>query len=424
MDFKKKYFPYLIHIFLYVFFIIFAFIQNTPSEILKGLDKIISNSDILITDYIYTAGIGATFVNTSLLGLISIFLLLILKIEPNGSNIMSLWLITGFGMFGKNILNVWPIPIGVWLYSKYKGKPFKNYILTAILGTTLAPTVTQLSLASGLNFFEGLSIGFIIGIGIGFILPPITSHSMNIHFGFNLYNVGFAGGIIATALMSMLRAIGYNFDANFLWHSGSNELFGIFMIGLSLYFLLIGIFKINNWDKLKSNLIMINKETGRIPSDFLKKYGDIAYVNMGLLGIISTIFVLLIKGSLNGPTMGAIFTMIGFGCFGKNILNVIPVIIGSSLSAIVNIMKINSPSMVLSIMFSTGLAPISGYFGWKYGIIAGFLHVSMVMNIGYLHGGLNLYNNGLACGFVAMLLVPIISSLSKKTDYSHIIDIK
>ena len=37
----------------------------------------------------------------------------------------------------------------------------------------------------------------------------------------------------------------------------------------------------------------------------------------------------------------------------------------------------------------------------------------MVMNVGYLHGGLNLYNNGLAAGLVAMILIPIITDLKK-----------
>ena len=414
MHLKKIDSAYTIHIILCIFFIIFAFIIDSPLEILHGLNKIVSNPNILITDYIYLAGIGATFVNSALLGLLTISLFILAKYKPNGANIMSFWLITGFGFFGKNIFNVWPIMIGVWLYSKYKKTPFSNLVLVAILGTTLAPTVSQFSLASGLNF-----LGIIIGVLIGFILPPISKHSMRVHLGFNLYNVGFAGGIIATGVMSMLRAFGFDFDARFLWHSGSNLLFFMLMFSLSLYFIILGF--ILNKKEIKKTLHLINKESGKLPSDFYSIYGSVCYINMGILGIISTIFVIAVGGSLNGPTMGAIFTMIGFGCFGKNIFNIIPVMIGASISALVNVMPLNSPSMVLSIMFSTGLAPISGFFGWKYGILAGFLHVSMVMNIGYLHGGLNLYNNGLACGFVAMLIVPVICSLSKNKKFTDIL---
>ncbi|MDU2664819.1 MAG: DUF1576 domain-containing protein, partial [Clostridium perfringens] len=135
------------------------------------------------------------------------------------------------------------------------------------------------------------------------------------------------------------------------------------------------------------------------------------YFNMGVLCIFSTLFVLLINGDLNGPTIGAIFSMAGFGCYGKNLANSVPLIIGASLASLISISDINSPVTVVCILFSTGLAPISGYYGWPYGIIAGFLHIFMVFNIGQLHGGLNLYNNGLAGGFVAAIIVPVIESL-------------
>ena len=134
---------------------------------------------------------------------------------------------------------------------------------------------------------------------------------------------------------------------------------------------------------------------------------------MGILGLLSTSLVLIINGDLNGPTISGIFTIIGFGAFGKHLQNVIPVIIGALIGAYFNINPINSPSLILSILFSTALAPIAGKFGWLAGILAGVLHVNMVSNIGYLHGGLNLYNNGLGAGFVAMLLVPVLKAFKK-----------
>ncbi|MDZ7543082.1 DUF1576 domain-containing protein, partial [Clostridium perfringens] len=143
-------------------------------------------------------------------------------------------------------------------------------------------------------------------------------------------------------------------------------------------------------------------------------FGETCYINMGMLGFLATFLVIILNGDLNGPTISGIFTIIGFGAFGKHIRNVTPIIIGALLGAIININPINSPSLILSILFSTALAPIAGKFGWKIGILAGFLHVNMVTNIGYLHGGLNLYNNGLAAGFVAMLLIPVINIFKKE----------
>jgi hypothetical protein len=38
------------------------------------------------------------------------------------------------------------------------------------------------------------------------------------------------------------------------------------------------------------------------------------------------------------------------------------------------------------------------------------MHLTLVMNIGYLHGGVNLYNNGFSGGLVASILVPILEA--------------
>ena len=44
----------------------------------------------------------------------------------------------------------------------------------------------------------------------------------------------------------------------------------------------------------------------------------------------------------------AYFTIIGFGSFGKNIKNTIPIIIGATLAAISNINEVTSPALLLS----------------------------------------------------------------------------
>ncbi|MFO7736253.1 MAG: DUF1576 domain-containing protein, partial [bacterium] len=67
-------------------------------------------------------------------------------------------------------------------------------------------------------------------------------------------------------------------------------------------------------------------------------------------------------------------------------------------------------------LFGTTLAPIAGQYGLKAGVVAGFFHLSIVMNVLVLHGGLNLYNNGFAGGFVASFIVPLIDALKRKED--------
>lgn len=408
---KNFYPPYIVLSILYLFFIIFAFCLDTPSEIFNGLKEIILSPDILITDYMHVGGIGAALVNASLTSFCSLLLLTLIGIKPNGSTIMSLWLMTGFSLLGKNVFNIWPIIIGVYLFSKYQKEPFLNYILVALLGTSLSPIVSYISFES--NNYEPLSIilGILLGIIVGFILPPIASYSIKAHNGYNLYNIGFASGLLATLLMSIMRGLGINLNSRLLWHTGSNKILFILMFICCIYLIIVGlIYGKNN----KRNLSNINKQTGRLISDFYLIFGESTYINMGILGILSTLFVILIGGDLNGATICGIFTIIGFGSFGKNIKNTIPIIIGATIAGIFNVNEINSPSLLLSILFSTTLAPISGKFGWKYGILAGMIHVNIVANIGYLHGGLNLYNNGLAGGFVAMILIPLITTFKKE----------
>lgn len=408
---KNYYPPYVILSVLYLFFILFAFCLDSPSEIFHGLKSIILSSDILITDYMEVGGIGAALVNAALTSLLSLLLLIIIGIKPNGSTIMSLWLMTGFSFLGKNIFNIWPIILGVYLFSRYQKEPFLNYILVAILGTSLSPVVSQISFGS--NQYNLISIigGILLGIAVGFILPPIASHSIKAHNGYNLYNIGFASGLIATLLMSIMRGFGINLDSRLVWHSGSNKILSILLIICCVYLIIIGVIYGKN---KKSNIININKQTGRLISDFYILFGETTYINMGILGILATCFVILIGGDLNGATICGIFTIIGFGSFGKNVKNTIPIVIGATLAAIFNINEITSPSLLLSILFSTTLAPICGKFGWKYGVLAGIIHVNIVTNIGYLHGGLNLYNNGLAGGFVAMILIPLITTFKKE----------
>ena len=46
--------------------------------------------------------------------------------------------------------------------------------------------------------------------------------------------------------------------------------------------------------------------------------------------------------------------------------------------------------------------------------MAGFVHSSAALSVGFLHAGLNLYNNGFAAGIVASVLVPIIMAVTAR----------
>ena len=88
---------------------------DDPADILPGLQKIAETQDVLITDYVAIAGPGAAFVNSALVTLISTAVLFLARCPLNGFTITEIGLMSGFALFGKNMVNIWPIFLGTWL---------------------------------------------------------------------------------------------------------------------------------------------------------------------------------------------------------------------------------------------------------------------------------------------------------------------
>ena len=391
--------------------LIFGLFQSSIEDILKGLYRIIVEPDFLITDYIGVGGIGAAFVNSGLLTLISIFVLYWFNINITGSAISTVWLISGFSFFGKNIFNVWFIIIGVVLYAVYQKDKINKYIYIGLLGTCLAPMVTQIIFGMKGPKIISMPLGIVIGIGAGFILSPLSAYLMRMHQGFNLYNIGFTAGILGTVIVSLFKSYGFLIESRIIWSSGNNRTLSLFLFLMFASMMAIGLI-LDKGSIMK--LKRIYSYPGRLVTDFVLLEGfSVTLVNMGVNGILGVLYIIIIGGDLNGPTIGGIFTIAGFSSFGKHAKNMLPIFIGVYLGSITKIWNINDPSIQLAALFGTTLAPLAGEFGWKIGILAGFLHSSVVLNVSDLHAGFNLYNNGFAGGIVAAVLVPIIEAFRK-----------
>jgi hypothetical protein len=146
-----------------------------------------------------------------------------------------------------------------------------------------------------------------------------------------------------------------------------------------------------------------------------------ALMNMGLSGLVGLGYVLLIGGELNGPVIGAIYTIVGFAAFGKHPRNIVPVMLGVFLASLMKPWSATDPSILLAALFCTTLAPIAGRFGWHWGVVAGIVHSSAALSVGAVHGGLNLYNNGFAAGIVASVLVPVIIAVQSRKDKQDVL---
>ena len=395
--------------------LLMAFIFSDINELFSGLLKIIISRDVLLTDYIEVGGLGATLLNVSLLTLINIYFLWKLKINIGGFQIAAIFTIAGFAFFGKNIVNVWPIYLGGYLYARYQKKSYRNFIIVSMFGTALAPMITEFAYAFSFLNYGAIVIAAILGTVIGFVVPPIASHVLKAHDGYNLYNVGFAAGLIGTIVYSLMKSFGFVGGANMILSTDRDLFLKVFMLLFSIILIIIGYF-LNQKSFLKG-YSKILKLSGRAVSDFTSAAGiGMTLINMGIMGIIGLLYVIISKGVMNGPIVGGLLTIVGFAAFGKHPKNCLPIMIGVFLAAIVNVWDISSTATIIAGLFGTTLAPIAGGFGVIGGIIAGFIHLSVVMSSGALHGGMNLYNNGFSGGLVATILVPVLDVFKRRHD--------
>jgi Protein of unknown function (DUF1576) len=302
-------------------FIVFGFLVDRPKKIVRGMIDIVTTRDALFTDYFGVGGMGAAFVNAGLLTLYSSFIYYKSGAKLSGASVACLCLVLGFGLFGKNIMNVWFIVIGVFLYSRFKQEPFATHINTAFFGAALAPIFSEILFSTSLPIEVSLPLSVLTTLVIGFILAPAATQLFKAHMGFSLYNMGFTAGIVGTLVVALYKSYGFVPEPVMIWTSGSNLLLSGFLYALFISMIAIGRYA----DKcVLSKLKQIMGTSGQAPTDFIALVGfGPVLANMGLTGSIGTAYVLLVGGDLNGPDIGAILTIVGFAAFGKHPKNIV-----------------------------------------------------------------------------------------------------
>ncbi len=394
-----------------VMLLIVSFCVGDVREIAAGIKAIILSRDALITDYFALGGYGAAFFNSAVILTVGIVLVTVQKIPFTGLTIAALFINAGYALWGKNPVNIIPVLAGTWLYARTHRVHMSRHIYTALFGTCLAPFVTEMVYLLPYSAPVNIVCAVIIGIFIGYTLPPLSMHTASMHMGYNLFNVGFSGGILAFVMVCVLRSVGLESESVFVWTEGQPLPLAI---GLYAYFVLMTLaglwlsgWKIDDYRK-------ILRHPGRAVADFVMMNGvGGTLINMGTVGIVALTYVLLVGGDLSGPVVGAMLTAVGFSAFGAHLRNYVPVLLGVFLSTFVTRYEPSTPGIVLAAMFAVGVAPISGQFGPIAGIVAGFLHSAIVMCTASMYGGLNLYNNGFSAGWVAIIMIPALESFMK-----------
>ena len=384
---------------------------NSFNAVLKGFKDILLSPTVLLTDFIEVGGLGVAFIHSAIIGFLMLLLFQYYKLRINGLIIAAFFTVIGFSFFGKNLINIPPIFLGGIAYSRYQKISFRNVVLVIMFGTALSPIVSELMFSGIISEKYNIPAGIIIGVFIGFIVVPLSSHMLRFHDGFNLYNIGFTAGIIGTVITSLLRNMKVEIQSAYILYEKQIYSLWIMMLVGFILLILIGIYIKYN---ALSEYPKILRHKGRTITDFtsLDGYG-LTFINMGIMGMLSLGLVLVLGGVLNGPVLAGILTIVGFSAFGKHPKNAAPIVVGVIIAAVVFKADLSTTSVIIAVLFSTTIAPIAGTFGPFIGIIAGMLHFILVTKVGDIHGGMNLYNNGFSGGIVAGFLVPIVDAFKK-----------
>lgn len=297
------------------------------------------------------------------------------------------------------------------MYAKFQRIHMRDIIVIIMFSTGLSPIISELMFSNIILSPLNMVVGFVTGILIGFVIVPLSSHMLKFHDGYNLYNIGFTAGIIGTVFTSILRALDKEVEPVRIIYEAFDGHIKVLLIVLFMVLLGIGLYINQHAIKDYKKLFQY---TGRTVTDFtyLLGYG-VTFVNMGIMGLLTVVLVMLLGATINGPVLAAIFTVVGFSAFGKQPNNAWPVVAGVIIGAVYLGLDMSSTGLAITILFSTTIAPIAGAYGWIIGIVAGILHLAVVTNIGVVHGGINLYNNGFSGGIVAGFLVPILDAFKR-----------
>lgn len=415
---------------LIVYLLAVALWFASPVGILRGFAEIIGRSDRLLTDYMASAGMGTAFANAALMTGIHLLILHKWRLHLRSQHIAAILTLMGFSFFGKNPVNWLPLFLGVVSYAWFRRESAKEYATRALFVSALGPLVAEcrVQFDAFLQPYAGRSgavvlsvlLAALVGWLAGFVFSPLSESFVRFHQGFSLYNAGFAAGILAMIANATFRAFGIEIQSAEILVHGQTKALACFLLLWQVGVILVGSsLDRRAWARYRQLL----RTTGVNQHGYVQHFGAGAtLINSGMLGLLGTGYVLLVGGELNGPVLGAICTMMGFAFIGKNLWSAIPILLGVYLASLLHLVESNSTTAILAALFGTTLCPLSGYFGFLPGVFAGFLHMMLIVSVGSLNSGLNLYHNGFSGGFVAAILVPIYYAIGIRHRIPHALD--
>ena len=447
-------------IYLYPLFISLLFLVATPIAIVytkewdffDNLLRILTSPSKLVTDYFALGGLGSTFFNAAICGLCTNLIVYLSRAKANATILAGYMLMVAHCFYGLNFLNMWPPFIGMLLFCIVKKKRIGDNVHIAFFSTALAPFVSELCFRYTIDDFSlsavsvnwvGVALSLVCGLAIGFVIPALLPGTSAMHHGYSLYKAGLAIGILGIFLNAfMYSTLGIEEPADLVIANesyyalsyGYRGFMNVFFIILFSVTLICGF--IFNKKSLRSYKDLL-KCTGH-GTDFTDKFGmsvcmiNIAIYGFAIIAYLNLVFILpsIIPGlpegvGFTGATAGIVFAAITFAADGQHIKNVFPIAVGYIALFVLMILiclianhdipwSLSTQSYINGLAFATGLCPIAGKYGFRYGVIAGFMSAVICAVTAQMHGGFVLYNGGFNAGLTALVLIPVLDFYNVK----------
>ena len=447
-------------IYLYPLFISLFFLAATPIAVIytkewdffENVVRILFSPSKLVTDYFALGGLGSTLFNAAVCGLCTNFIVYISRPKPNATILAGYMLVVAHCFYGLNFLNMWPPLFGILLYCGLMNKKISENIHIAFFSTALAPFVSELcfryviedysSTSVSVNWV-GVALSLVCGLAIGFVIPALLPGTSAMHHGYSLYKAGLAIGILGIFINAfMYSTLGVEKpsatpivnDSYYALPYGYRGFMNVFFILLFLATFIVG-FILNK--KSVRGYRQLLECTGH-GTDFTDKFGmpvcmiNIAIYGFAMLAYLNLVFILpsifpgLPSGvGFTGATAGVILAALTFAADGQHIKNVFPIVVGYvALFGLVVVIcavagfdvpwTLSTQAYINGLAFATGLCPIAGKYGFRYGVLAGFMSAIICAVTAEMHGGFVLYNGGFNAGLTALVLIPILDFYNVK----------
>ena len=441
-------------IYLYPLFISLMFLVATPIAVVytkewdffDNLLRILTSPSKLVTDYFALGGLGSTLFNAAVCGLCTNLIVYISRAKANATILAGYMLVVAHCFYGLNFLNMWPPFIGMLLFCIVKKKSIGENIHIAFFSTALAPFVSELCFRYAIDDFTvtsvnvnwvGVALSLVCGLAIGFVVPALLPGTAAMHHGYSLYKAGLAIGILGIFLNAfMYSSLGVEEPADmvivnegyYALSYGYRGFMNVFFIILFSVTFIVG-FMFNK--KSMRYYRELLKCTGH-GTDFTDKFGmpvcmiNIAIYGLAIIAYLNLVFILpsIIPGlpegvGFTGATAGIVFAAITFAADGQHIKNVFPIVVGYiALFLLVVVIclisqfdipwTLSTQSYINGLAFATGLCPIAGKYGFRYGVLVGFMSAVVCAVTAEMHGGFVLYNGGFNAGLTALVIIPIL----------------